>query len=219
MQRSLNLNVNNLINHPICCAHLAIKFNFSCTWIFQDHGHPLTNRVKWKNVKHFELDLALSRQRHGDRTWRSLHEFEIVSKCSVHQSKLIRTLGLVEWSRFWFGIQFIFARLAERMVGGEAGQLVEAAVDVEQVGEVAGLGPGAGRLPGRGHGRGEDSSFAGKSLLLRLLLLPLSCQKKNISRNFIYNIFLLTFSLTSQGCRSFKLKFLSGFLLFWEVSN
>ena len=82
------------------------------------------------------------------------------------------------------------------MVGGEAGQLFEAAVDVEQVGEVAGLGPGAGRLPGRGHGRGEDSSFAGKSLLLRLLLLPLSCQKKNISRKFIYNIFLVTFSLT-----------------------
>ena len=51
----------------------------------------------------------------------------------------------------------------------------------------------------------QDSSFAGKSLLFRLLLQPLSCQKKNISRNFIYNIFLLTFSLTSQGCRNFKL--------------
>ena len=35
--------------------------------------------------------------------------------------------------------------------------------------------------------------FFWKSLLFRLLLQPLSCQKKNISRNFIYNIFLVTF--------------------------
>ena len=51
----------------------------------------------------------------------------------------------------------------------------------------------------------SHSLFLGVSLVETPLLLPLSCQKKNIRRNFIYNIFLLTFSLTSQGCRSFKL--------------
>ena len=52
----------------------------------------------------------------------------------------------------------------------------------------------------------SHSLFLGVSLVETPLLLPLSCQKKNISRNFIYNIFLVTFSLTSTGCRSLKLK-------------
>ena len=46
-----------------------------------------------------------------------------------------------------------------------------------------------------------------------LELLPLSCQKKNISRNFIYYIFLVTFShLQTDFGRSFNPR-ISGFLL------
>ena len=59
----------------------------------------------------------------------------------------------------------------------------------------------------------SHSLFLGVSLVETPLLLPLSCQKKNISRNFIYYIFLVTFShLQTDFGRSFNPR-ISGFLL------